>query len=69
MDLPLEAIGPEGSNCFSRVVNTIISKETYSHLIFQGVQSPCLTLDLCKNVIWLVQINLQNLYALQINDI
>ena len=31
-DLPLETIGPFGSNCFSRGVRTSISKETYSHL-------------------------------------
>ena len=32
MDLPREAIGPKGSNCFTRGVRTIISKETYSNL-------------------------------------
>ena len=36
MDLPLEAIGPNGSNCFSRGVHTRNSKENYSHL--WGVQ-------------------------------
>ena len=31
-DLPRETVGPAGSNCFSRVVRTSNSKETYSHL-------------------------------------
>ena len=33
-DLPREAIGPKGSNCFSRGVHTSISKKTYSNLCF-----------------------------------
>ena len=32
MDLPREAIGPEGSNCFSKGVQTSISKETCTNL-------------------------------------
>ena len=28
--------GPKGSDCFSMGVRTSISKETYSHVIFQG---------------------------------
>ena len=39
MDLPREAIGPKGSNCFSRGVLTGLSKETYSNVIFQGGSS------------------------------
>ena len=31
-NLPPEAIGPSGSNCFSRGVRTSVSKKTYSHL-------------------------------------
>ena len=34
LDLPREAIGRNGSNCFSMSVRTRISKETYSHLWF-----------------------------------
>ena len=30
-NLPWEAIGPEGSTCFSSVVSTSISKEPYNH--------------------------------------
>ena len=33
-DLPREAIGPNGSNCFSRRFRTSISKGTYSHCDF-----------------------------------
>ena len=33
--LPREAIGPEGSNCFSSGVRTSISKETYSFVILR----------------------------------
>ena len=40
MDLPQEAIGPEGSNCFSRVVHTRNYNETYSHMIFPWGQDP-----------------------------
>ena len=47
MDLPREAFGSEGSNCFSLVVYTRISQETYSHLLFIKGSGPFVpTLDL-----------------------
>ena len=41
MDLPREAIRPEGSNCFSRVVSTRIFKKNLKPLvIFHGGPDP-----------------------------
>ena len=41
-DLLREAIGPEGSNCFSKGGCTSMSKETYTNLCFSGLPPPTL---------------------------